>query len=160
MTSKSNGVSFAEDESLVRELYQSLIESWNKNNAAGFADLFAVNGNAIGFDGSQMNGRAEIHSQLNSIFVNHKVASYVTIIREIRFLSPGIAVLRAVAGMVPPGSSDIMPDRNAIQTLIVEKQQGAYRISLFQNTPAAFHGRDELRDQLSKELREKLHSPK
>jgi uncharacterized protein (TIGR02246 family) len=70
--------------------------------------------------------------------------------------SPDVAVLRAVAGMVPPGQSDIEPAVNAVQTLVAAKHDGQWRIALFQNTPAQFHGKPELVQQLTEELRQLL----
>jgi hypothetical protein len=58
--------------------------------------------------------------------------------------------------MVPPGASDIKPEVNSIQTMIATRNEGGWRIALFQNTPAAFHGRPELTQQLTDELRSQL----
>lgn len=143
-----------QDEKDIRSLYQKLLESWNNNLSSDFANLFLENGNIIGFDGSPMNGKQQIKNELNKIFSNHKVASYIGIIREIRSLAPGIFILRAVAGMVPPGKTEIMPERNALQSLIVRKEQDEFCIALYQNTPAAFDGRPELIKQLTQELQE------
>ena len=142
------------DENKVRSLYKQLLESWNNHNVAGFANLFADDGNSVGFDGSQMNGRKQINDEIAQIFAHHKVASYVGIIREIRPLAATVFVLRAVAGMIPPGASAINPAVNAIQTLIAQKEQEQFRIAIFHNTPAAFHGRPELSMQLTEELQQ------
>jgi len=77
-------------------------------------------------------------------------------VREVRFLSTDIALLRAVVGMVPPGQNDINPAVNAIQSLVAVKDKDIWRITLFQNTPAQFHGRPELAEELTKELRQLL----
>jgi uncharacterized protein (TIGR02246 family) len=77
-------------------------------------------------------------------------------VKEVRFLSPEGAILRAIVGMVPPGQSDIAPQVNAIQTLVAAKRNGQWRIALFQDTPAQFHGRPELVQQMTEELRELL----
>jgi uncharacterized protein (TIGR02246 family) len=140
------------NEDQIRNLYQSLLDSWNKNDASAFANLFAENGSTVGFDGSQMNRKAQIEKELAQIFSNHKVSSYVSIIREVRQLSDSVYLLRAVAGMVPPGKNEINSKVNAIQTLIAQKEGDEFKIALFQNTPAAFHGRPELSLQLTQEL--------
>ena len=140
------------DELKVRELYQSLLDSWNNNSASAFAKLFVSEGTAIGFDGSQMRGQEQIENDLNQIFTNHKVASYISIIREVRQLSSTVYLLHAVAGMIPPGKSEVKSDVNAIQILISQKENDQFRIASFQNTPAAFHGRPELSQQLTEEL--------
>src|SRR5882672_2154974 len=97
------------DEIAVRALYRELIESWNKRRADAFAALFTSNGESIGFDGSQMSGRAEIAATLSAIFANHMTAPYVVKVGGVRLLSPDVAILRAISGMVPPGGSDINP---------------------------------------------------
>jgi uncharacterized protein (TIGR02246 family) len=136
--------SWSNEEDEVRAIYWNLLDCWNRRNADAFAALFAADGNPIGFDGSPMNGRAEIESALRQIFADHLTASYVAIVRGVRFLTPDVAVLRAVAGMVPPCRSDLNPAVNAVQTLVAAKQDGRWRIAIFQNTPAAFHGRPHL----------------
>ncbi len=142
--------------SQVRSLYQEFIQRWNTRNAGAMAALLTEDGNLVGFDGSQMNGRQEVETQLGKIFAHHQTAAYVEIVREVRLLSSDVAILRAVVGMVSPGQSDINPSVNAIQSLVAVKQQGQWRIALFQNTPAAFHGRPEASEQLTAELRQAL----
>ena len=144
------------EETAVSALYQQLLDSWNRRDAAGFAALYAEDSDVVGFDGSQMHGRTEIESTLSQIFADHMTATYVSKIRGVRFLAPEVAVLRAVVGMIPPGKQDINPDTNAIQTLVATKQAGQWRIALFQNTPAQFHGRPELVEALTEELRQLL----
>jgi hypothetical protein len=58
--------------------------------------------------------------------------------------------------MLPPGKSDINPAVNTIQSLVAVKQAGQWRIALYQNTPAQFHGRPELSQALTEELRQLL----
>jgi uncharacterized protein (TIGR02246 family) len=132
------------------------LDAWNKRDASGMAALFSQNGQAIGFDGSQINGRNEIADEIGQVFANHQTAVYVAKIREVRFLTPDVAVLRAVVGMVPPGQSDLNPAVNAIQTLVAARQGDEWQIELSQNTPAQFHGRPELVEQLTEELRQLL----
>jgi uncharacterized protein (TIGR02246 family) len=146
----------------IASLYEMLLDAWNMHDAAFFASQFKENGNVVGFDGSEMAGRENIESELSAIFQSHQTASYVSKIREIRILAPEVAILRAVAGMVPPGKTDINPAVNAIQTMIAVHDDDRWRIALFQNTPAQFDGRPELANALTEELRElitkKVHS--
>ena len=144
------------DETEVAGLYHQLLDCWNKRNAHDFAALFVENGNSVGFDGSQMNGRAEIEADIGQVFADHQTAAYIGKIREVRLLTPDVAILRAVVGMVPPGQSDINPAVNTVQSLVAKKQDDRWRIALFQNTPAQFHGRPELVQQLTDELRQLL----
>ena len=145
------------NEQQIRELYNALLEQWNKRNAPGFAGLFMPDGNMIGFDGSQLNGQKEIHSVFKDIFEDFPTARYITIIKEIRALTEGSALLIAVAGMVPQGQDDISPAVNVLHTLVAVKIEDQWRIALFQNTPASFHGRPEMAEQLTEDLRRAWH---
>ena len=127
----------------VRDLYRSLLDAWNARDAAAFAALFTEDGFMIGFDGSQAPG-AEIEAHLGPIFRDHPTASYVAVVRDVRERGD-FAVLRAAAGMAPPGADTLDSNVNAVQSLVAERgEDGAWRIVLFQNTPAQYHGRPEL----------------
>jgi uncharacterized protein (TIGR02246 family) len=148
-----------EEKENLLQLYQELLSCWNNSDALGYANHFEENACVVGFDGSQLNGRTQIESEIRRIFQDHKVASYVSIVEEVRPLSDNSYLLRAVVGMIPPGGNDIMPERNAIQSVVAIKQDH-FLIVLFQNTPAAFHGRPDLSETLTKRLREQLQKNK
>ena len=141
-------------DSAVITLHRQLLDAWNNRDAHTFAALYATDGTQVGFDGSQINGQAQIEAEISRIFTDHQTARYVGKVREVRFLSPDVALLRAVVGMIPPGQSDINPATNAIQSLVAIRQGGEWRIAHFQNTPAQFHGRSDLSEALTSELRE------
>ena len=141
------------DERIVQS-YVALLKAWNRRDADAFAAAFAANGSAVGFDGSTMNGRDEIASALREIFTDHPTASYVAKVREVRAVGPGVVLLRAVAGMIPPGKTAVNPATNAIQSVVFTIAGDEATIALLHNTPAAFHGRPHLADALTGELTE------
>ncbi|MEJ0060926.1 MAG: SgcJ/EcaC family oxidoreductase [Terricaulis sp.] len=122
-------------------LHAALLNAWNARDAAAMAGLYAEDGSQIGFDGSQADGRAEILNQLTPIFRDHPTARFVWKVREVRMLGEDVGLLRAVVGMVPPGKTEIKPEINAVQSLIASRSDAGWRIVLFHNTPAAWHGR-------------------
>jgi uncharacterized protein (TIGR02246 family) len=136
----------------VQAIYQQLLDAWNNRHARGMADLFTEDGESIGFDGSQSKGKEEIYSHLKPIFDHHPTARFISKVKDVRFLSADIAILRAIAGMVPPQQTTINPKVNTHHTLVVVKKEEDWRIQLFQNTPAQFHGRPELVEQMTAEL--------
>src|SRR5256714_15679837 len=103
------------DEMEVRRLYRELLDGWNQHNADAFAAPFAEDGEAIGFDGSQMSGRVDIAATLGQVFADHVTAPSVSKVRSVRLLSPDVAILRAIVGMVPPGQVDLNPALNGHQ---------------------------------------------
>lgn len=137
-------------------LYLQVLQQWNKRNAAGMTAMFTTNGTFIGFDGSQLNGQQEIYTVFDEIFNNFPTAAYVSIIKEVRVLTDDTALLLAVVGMVAEGHTDITPSVNAIHTITAVRVDDRWRVALLQNTPAAYHGRPELADQLTADLRAAL----
>ena len=148
----------AEAEGAARELYEKLIQAWNKRNARDFALLFASNGSIVGYDGSQVDGQMDVGAHVSEIFSHHQTAVYVTIVREVRPISSDVVVLRANAGMVPPGKDELNPDRNAVQSMVAARKGAKWEIALFQNTPAVYDGRPELSKKLTEELRAVLRA--
>jgi len=144
------------DEQAVRGLYRRLLDGWNARDGAAMAAPFADDGEVIGFDGSQMSGRAEIGATMAAIFADHLTPEYIAIVRSMRFPIPDAAILRADTGLLPRGASDLNPNLNARHTLVAVRRDGAWRIALFQNTPAQLHGRPDLAAQLTDELRAEL----
>jgi uncharacterized protein (TIGR02246 family) len=142
----------------IESLYHDLLGAWDLRDAKKYASLFRTDAEVIGFDGSVMSGAKEIENQLSEIFASHPTATYVAKVRQILPFGKSGAVLSAIAGMVPRGGSDINPNVNAMQTLIAEQIEGRWKIVLFQNTPAALHGRPHLAAQLTQELRQVLKS--
>jgi uncharacterized protein (TIGR02246 family) len=140
-------------EEKIIQLYKELIEAWNSRDAEAMSVLFTTEGEIIGFDGSLSKGPKEILSHLQPIFENHPTPPFVTKIINVRFLAEEVVMLRAIAGMRPIGESDINPKLNTHHTLLASKNKEGWKIELFQNTPAQFHGRPELVEQMTDELR-------
>jgi uncharacterized protein (TIGR02246 family) len=145
-----------EDISAVRALHGELLEAWNRSDARAFASLFEKKCVCVGFDGSVYTSSTEIESSLKAIFKDHKVASYVRIVRDVWPIAAGTILLRAVAGMVPPGSREIKPERNAVQLLVASNNSGTWKIASYQNTPARYDGRPEMGEALTEELTREL----
>jgi uncharacterized protein (TIGR02246 family) len=135
-------------------LYTRLLDAWNARDAHAFAEQFTENGTTIGFDGSRLDGRAAIASSLDQIFRDHQTAAYVAKVRDVRELGAGVVLLRSTAGMIPPGASELKPERNAEQSLVAVLDGGEPKIALFQNTPARLDGRPELVKAMTVELTE------
>ena len=76
--------------------------------------------------------------------------------RAVRWLGPEAALLRAVGGLVPDGQHELNPAANSIQSLVATRPAGAWQIVHYTNTPAQFHGRPDLAEALTAELRQLL----
>ena len=142
----------AMSESDVRALYDNLIAGWNDHDGAAMAEPFAEDGVIIGFDGSMSTGRQTIGAEMSNIFSDHVTGRYAVKVQSVRALGPQAMILRAIAGLVPPGRTAINPETNSHQTVVAEEQRGRWQIVLLQNTPAQFHGRPGLVEDMTREL--------
>ncbi len=143
-------------ESAVRELYGRILAGWNADDAQAFAAPLADDGEVVGFDGSEMRGRDEVARQVGAIMADHATGTYVGIVRSVRALSDDVALLRAVAGVVPAGERDIKPELNSVQSLVATRRHGRWEVDLYHNTPAAWHGQEAAGAALTEELRGQL----
>ena len=140
----------------VRALYASLIAAWNARDAAAWVAGCDTDAFVIGFDGSQMSTAPVIGDTLKRLFEHHRTGAYVFVIRDVRFLTPDVALLRADSALVPAGATDLNPATAAIQTLTAQKVDGRWRVAQFQNTPAQFHGRPDAVTAFTEALRAAL----
>lgn len=147
------------DASEIETLYFALLRHWNNADASGYAACFVDDGSLVGFDGSVIEGRDAIDEHISGIFAHHQTSTYVAKVRQVRALGEESALLRAVVGMVPPGTSELNPAVNAVHALVALRvPSGQWRIAHFHNTPAAFHGRPEESERLTEELRAVLRA--
>ena len=123
------------DEAAVRDLYQQLMDGWNRGSGDAFAAVFAEDGDLVAFDGAHFKGREEIapfHQHLFDKWM--KGTRLVGQVKDVRFLSPDVAVMHAVGGTVISGKTGPSPERDSIQTLVATRQGGEWRLAAFQNT--------------------------
>ena len=144
------------DDHSIRALFAALWNGWNRMDAVAAAAPFADEAELAGFDGSEMQGRAAIEEAYRRIFSDHQTGRYIVKVRSIRWLAPEIALLRAVAGVVPAGQTDLNPQLNSVMAMVARKQNGEWRVVLLTNTPAQWHGRPADVVRLTQELRQLL----
>jgi uncharacterized protein (TIGR02246 family) len=124
------------EEAAVRALYQQLMNGWNQGSGDAFAAVFTEDGDLIGFDGTHFKGREEIAPFHQRLFDKWLKGSHlVGQVKDVRFLSPDVALMHAIGGTVLRGKSEPVPERDSIQTLVATRQEGdQWRLAAFQNT--------------------------
>ena len=130
-----HSVTHSRDEAAVYALYQELMDGWNQGSGDAFAAVFTEDGDLVAFDGTHFKGRQEIapfHQQLFDKWL--KGSRLVGEVKDVRFLSPDVALMHAVGGTVMRGKTDPVPERDSIQTLVAIRQDGEWRLAAFQNT--------------------------
>ena len=142
------------DEARIRGLYAEFLDGWNRRSGAAAAAGFADDGDIVEADGTHLNGRLTIAAHLRKVFGTSQPPAYIGLIRSVRPMAPGVAVLVAHAGAIPAGGNDFDPALHAVHTLVaVEEAAAHWRIGLFQSTPAVWTDHPGQRDALTAELR-------
>lgn len=139
-------------DSEIRAVYLRMIQAWNDRNAEAFAAQFAEFGTAVGFDGTEHSNPGALARDLGAIFKDHPTAMYVVKIRGVDTIASDVAILRAVAGMVPPGEKELKAENNAVVRIVAVNRDGAWKIAQLTNTPARYDGRPDAAKALSAEL--------
>jgi uncharacterized protein (TIGR02246 family) len=142
-----------DDMSGLTDLYGRLLKAWNDRDANAMVACFGDEAVMIGFDGSTAEGRAAIEAHLAPIFRDHPTAAYRAILRS-EHAYGDIHLLRADAGMLPPGKQDIKSETIARQTLVARRTDAGLRIVLFQNTAIALEQDSATRASIYSELQE------
>ncbi|MDQ3232423.1 MAG: SgcJ/EcaC family oxidoreductase [Pseudobdellovibrionaceae bacterium] len=131
------------DEAQIEKLYLSVIEGWNQRDSKKLAAPFEADGLIIGFDGTHHCGARAIEDSVGQIFRDHAPPPFLAKVKSIRFLTPDVAQLEAIVGMIPPQKTEIDPKLNAYQIMTAVRRSKQWMVAHFQNTPAQLHGQPE-----------------
>jgi len=124
------------DATAIREVFNKMTIAWNRQDLNLFASLFAPDVNYITFMGEHISGlgaNIRMHRQLwsNSFM---KGATLEGEIVDIKFTDEGTAVMIANGGVKLRFHKKMPASRFSINTTVLVKQNGEWKISSFQNT--------------------------
>jgi uncharacterized protein (TIGR02246 family) len=126
------------DETEIRALQQQQAAAWNAHDINASAALFTPDAEVVNVLGWHWRSRAELKQKLGRAFSSVFAHSRLTVNDvSIKFLKPDVAVAHVTWTMIgalsPTGSGSNIPERG-IQTQVLVKHGGRWRIADFQNT--------------------------
>jgi uncharacterized protein (TIGR02246 family) len=136
----------------IRALYARFLAGWNQRSGVTVSSVFADDGEIIDLDGTLRSGRLSIAADMRRMFSEHATPTFVGVVRSVRRLTEGVAVLHAVAGMVPPGGEELDPAFHTVHALVAVEEAGRWKIAVLQSTPARYGGRADAVAALTAEL--------
>lgn len=140
------------DDAEIRAVYAEYLAGWNARSGARVAAVLTDDGDVVGLDGSATHGRLQIAADMRRLFADHQTPAYTGLVRSVRGISEGVAVLHAVAGMTDPGTDRLDPALHAAHTAVVVQEGRRWKISVLTATPARYHGRPAAVAALTAEL--------
>lgn len=128
------------DGAQIPALEQQQAAAWNAHDISAYSALFTVDAQVVNVLGWHWRSRAELVEKLGRAFGSVFARSRMTIGDvSIDYLKPDVAVAHVewtmVGALSPTGSGSDAPERG-IQTQVLVRRGGAWRIAHFQNTNA------------------------
>lgn len=122
------------DETAIRENVRQLEAGWNAKSGAQFAKPFAADADYVVINGMYIKGQALIAESHQRIFDTfYKESTLSLSVKQVRMLRPDVAVVHVTGtNKIPRGAETQTVE--AIITLLMTKESGAWKIAAFQNT--------------------------
>lgn len=129
----------AADKAAIHAVIKAVEAGWNAGSGDAFAAPFAEDADYVVVDGQYAKGRAMIAAGHRYIFdtVYHGSHNQATI-RSVRWLREDVAVAH-VQWQLHFGQGDTAQEAGATNTMVLTKDDGAWRIAAFHNTPIQSH---------------------
>ncbi len=125
--------STAPDRRAIKTLIDGLAEAWNRHDGVAYASAFTDDADYVAFDGTHVRGRRAIARLHRYLFENALRASRRIFDGNprLRFLSPDTAVAIIEGAVMMPWQRRSVRRRRSIQTYILVKRDGEWRITAF-----------------------------
>ena len=122
------------DDAAIREGVRQMESGWNAKSGASFAKPFAEDADYVVINGMQIKGREAIAQGHQHIFDNVYRESVLSMsVKQVRMLRADVAVVHVSARLKPSRAADAR-EGEAVITLVMTKEGGAWKIAAFQNT--------------------------
>jgi uncharacterized protein (TIGR02246 family) len=123
------------DEDAIRALPKRIESGWSQGSGRMIGDVYATDGKLVAGDGTVTVGREQISAYHDQLFANYlKGTKLLVEVTDVRFLTPDIALMHTAGGILWPGEQQLKPGNDGIQSFVTVRQDGAWRVLLFQNT--------------------------
>ncbi len=119
----------------LRNLLQQVLDAWERGDGRALAAAFAEDGDVILFDGSHLNGGLQIAAVMQHLFDTAlKGTRCLAQVKALRFVTPEVALMQMLGGVVFPGEAVVPAERCSVQTFVAVRIRGTWRVASFQST--------------------------
>lgn len=124
------------NERALAALFQQMIDGWNQGDGQAYAAPFTEDADYVIVDGQHVRGREVIASGhqyiLRTVFKGSQMQGRV---KDIRFLSPDVALLHAEGVLQMPGLAGIAAAQpSSMMTIVAIRQSDKWSFTALQNT--------------------------
>lgn len=127
----------------VLALGQALQDAWNRGDAAGYASLFTEDADFVAWNGTYGRGRQAIEDGHRRLFGGALAGSRMVLVatgeeaappESLRFVRPDVAIMVIPGVVTLAEQSATGPDHESLQTFLLVKESGDWRVAAFHNT--------------------------
>jgi uncharacterized protein (TIGR02246 family) len=123
------------DEALVRDIPYQIAQGWSNGDGRAISAVYAADGVLVAGHGVVLRGPTDIASYHDEQLASALKGSTLTIeITHVRFIEPDVVLMQTEGGILWPGQTQLASGNRGIQSFVVVKNNGAWRVKLFQNT--------------------------
>jgi uncharacterized protein (TIGR02246 family) len=119
----------------LRSLVQRVLAAWERGDGRALAAEFAEDGDVVFLEGSCLQGRAQIEAVMQHLFeTTLRGTRCLAQIKALRFVTPEVALIKTLGGVVFSEETVIPVERCSIQTFVAVRIRGTWSLASFQNT--------------------------
>src|SRR4051794_37830113 len=127
----------------ILELGRALQDTWNRGDAAGYASLFTDDADFVAWTGQYGQGRRAIEAGHRPLFDGPLAGSRMVLLGDdtesarpesLRFIRPDVAIMVTSGAVTLADQSATGPDHQSVQTFVLTKNDGRWRVAAFHNT--------------------------
>jgi len=126
-----------ENRKAIEALFARLDDAWNKGDGEAFGLCFTEDADYVTFMGQHLKGRkqiAEVHQRLfDGLLKGSVMTANAASDVEPRFLTAEVAIVHRVGEVQLAGAAKDATDRKSMNTNVVVKQHGEWKITAFHN---------------------------
>jgi len=121
-------------ESKLQSLVRRVLAAWERGDGRALAAEFADDGDVVFFEGSCLQGRAQIEAVMQHLFeTTLRGTRCLAQVKALRFVTPEVALIQTLGGVVFPKETVIPVERCSIQTFVAVRIRGTWSVASFQN---------------------------
>jgi uncharacterized protein (TIGR02246 family) len=128
-----------EAEYAVRDVLIRVCDAWEHGDAEAYASFFSEDAQFVTATGKRMLGRKSIAKEsqeiLNTLFKGSKLGRRYSHPDRLRFIASDVVLVETAGAVLFPGETEDKVAPNGVMTFVVARQDDAWRIVSFHNTP-------------------------
>jgi uncharacterized protein (TIGR02246 family) len=127
----------AADAAAIQAVFDRLTDAWNRGDGAAYGAEFMADADYIDVTGTHTQGGTAIGRAHQFLFdgplKGSKLGGIGNVADRVQFLAPDVALVIGGGGSRLAGQTEAPPDRQSVNTTVLVKRDGAWRVRAFQN---------------------------